>query len=62
MCTLLLPTGVKPIAVQYISYHKVVEEPERKRAFGRARLKWRDNIKTYSKEIRREGAGEIQLA
>jgi hypothetical protein len=61
MCAVRLPPSVNPFAVQYI-HHKVAEEPEGKRAFGRSRLKWRDNIKTYSKEIRCESADKIQLA
>jgi hypothetical protein len=42
--------------------HKVVEEPEGREPFWRARLQWWNYIKIYSKEIRRECADKIQLA
>jgi hypothetical protein len=43
-------------------YGVLVERPEGKRALGRPRRKWEDNIKMDLREIGIEGANWIRLA
>jgi hypothetical protein len=39
------------------TYKILVGKPEGKESLGRPRLRWKDNIKMYSKEIGFEGVG-----
>jgi len=43
-------------------YRVLVEKPERKRALGRPRRRWKDNIKMDLQEVGCEGVDWIELA